>query len=337
MTQNRDFVDDLLVRARRGELSEPEQSELEHALESSIENRLLFEAGSGFDAEASVEPGDELLIARMAREVPKRARPRRPSALRHFVQGVLVGALLTGLAVASVQSLSEHWGSREALESAPKPKRGSETPPRRESQPSTETTPGEPVAVAPPSEPAHEAAPAASAPVAGPALGSNERAPAATRPHELSPLANENAAAAVTPAAPAEQAFPDAPSAATPLTAAGLYAAGNRARVAGDWSRAVSLYRQLAQTFPQSAEANAAHLALGVLYLEQGQASAALSELHQRRGSGASEAEALWTEAQADQKLGRSADERAALEQLLRAFPSSAYVTAARKRLAEQP
>jgi TolA-binding protein len=119
-----------------------------------------------------------------------------------------------------------------------------------------------------------------------------------------------------------------------PVTAAGLYAAGNRARVAGDFNHAVELYRQLAQTFPQSAEANAAHLALGVLYLQQGQPSAALSELHQRRGS---DAEALWTEAQALQKLGRSAEERAVLERLLHAFPSSAYVTAARRRLAEVP
>ena len=83
MTRTRESAEDLVVRARRNELSGEEQRRLELALEASQELRLLLEAGTGFDAESSVLPGDDALVAQAGRraEARARARPRRRAAL----------------------------------------------------------------------------------------------------------------------------------------------------------------------------------------------------------------------------------------------------------------
>ncbi|MGH7436313.1 MAG: hypothetical protein ACRENE_11630, partial [Polyangiaceae bacterium] len=86
-------------------------------------------------------------------------------------------------------------------------------------------------------------------------------------------------------------------------------------------------------------EATAAHLSLGMLLLQGGQAGAALDELRWYRlgGAGAMVPEALWGESQALHDLGRSAEERSVLEELLRGYPASAFAAAARRRLADLP
>ena len=55
--------EDLLVRARRQQLDDADERRLELSLSSSRELSLLYEAGVGFDAEASVLPGDEARAA----------------------------------------------------------------------------------------------------------------------------------------------------------------------------------------------------------------------------------------------------------------------------------
>jgi TolA-binding protein len=83
MTRTRESPEDLVVRARRCELSDEEQRRLDLALEASQELRLLLEAGTGFDAESSVLPGDDALVAQAGRRAAARAsaRPRRRGAL----------------------------------------------------------------------------------------------------------------------------------------------------------------------------------------------------------------------------------------------------------------
>lgn len=320
MTQNRDFIDDLLVRARRGALSDAEQGELEQELQGSFEARLLFAAGLGFDAEASVEPGDDELVARMAARAQRPAMPEKRSRTRYFVQGALAGALATGLAIAGVQELRSRFRAAETrsvvVERPAMPAPGVKPAPRAPAaEPLPRITEEPPPAVA--TEP-----PGVVAPLPHPS------------PRLKDPSATPPAAAVTPPPTPAAQAFADAP--VTPQTAAELFGAANRARVQGDLSHAVTLYRQLEATFPRSPEANAAHLSLGVLYLQQKQPAAALAQLRQRRAAGnASEAEALWTEAQVLRQLGRSAEERAALERLVQGFPGSAYIGTANRRLAE--
>jgi TolA-binding protein len=121
------------------------------------------------------------------------------------------------------------------------------------------------------------------------------------------------------------------------LTAAELFAAANRARIAGDAPLAVRLSRELEDRYPESREAVTTHLSLGLLQLQQGAPADALQEFRRYRavGSTATMPEALWGESQALRRLGRSAEERAVLEELLDRYPGSAYEAAARRRLAD--
>jgi tetratricopeptide (TPR) repeat protein len=116
-----------------------------------------------------------------------------------------------------------------------------------------------------------------------------------------------------------------------------MFAAAARARTAGDASEAIRLSKQIEEFFPNSGEGINTHLALGVLYLQQNQAELALQEFatFRRLGSPEAKAEAYFGQAQALRQLGRLEDERIVLEELLQSYPRSAYVAAARIRLAE--
>jgi len=324
---NRDFSGDLLVRFRRGALSDDEDAELRQTLATSVEARLLLAAGQGFDAEAAVEAGDDELIRRVARRAeraPSRRQP--PKRVRYFVQGALAGALLTGLAIAGGHLLVEHWGQQRAV-TAPAPPASLRPPVRKLGlAPRADTTAATPVA--PETEPPLP-------PNAADTADQPRDARPVQRPREATP--NPNSASVSTGSAqPATADFADPPTSKL-KTAPELFGAANRARVRGDVNAAIALYRELETKYPATAETTAAHLSLGVLYLQQHQAAAALAELRQRRaaGSGVSDAEALWSEALALRELGRTSEERAALERLVASFPASAYMAAARKRLAE--
>jgi TolA-binding protein len=106
--------------------------------------------------------------------------------------------------------------------------------------------------------------------------------------------------------------------------------------VQGNTEEAIRLSKQLEDQFPTTSEAIAAHVSLGLLYLQVGQPASALDEFRRYRkiGVGSMNPEALWAEGQSLRQLGREAEERATLEELLRAYPESAYSAAVRKRLA---
>jgi TolA-binding protein len=76
MTSNRRFPEDLIVCARRGDLSAEEEKSLRVLLGNSEAARLWYEAGMGFDAESPVQPGDEELLARLALRVGKASNQR---------------------------------------------------------------------------------------------------------------------------------------------------------------------------------------------------------------------------------------------------------------------
>jgi hypothetical protein len=121
-------------------------------------------------------------------------------------------------------------------------------------------------------------------------------------------------------------------------SAAELFRSANLARVEGENARAIELSRQLEDRYPASAEAKTTHLSLGMLYLQADRASDALRELKLAHDvGGATVPDALWGEAQALRRLDRATDERAALDELLTAYPQSAYAGAAKKRLADLP
>lgn len=289
-----------------------------------VGDELLLKAQQGFEAEDSVEPGDDLLIARMAKRAQRPQAPEKRSRLRYFAQGALAGALATGLAMAGAVELRSRWRAAQSHEVA-----------ARASEPKAAANAGAGRAPTPPANTPSDANETVVAPETAASTGPGLVPHVALRAKEsLSAPPPQGVATALPVAGAPQQAFADAPAAA--LTAAELFSSANRARVQGDVTRAIATYRQLEATFPHSVEAGAAHLSLGVLYLQAQKPAEALAELRLRqRGSSALEAEALWTEAQALQRLGRSAEERAALQHLVQAYPGSAYVTAANRRLAE--
>jgi hypothetical protein len=121
---------------------------------------------------------------------------------------------------------------------------------------------------------------------------------------------------------------------AVPLGASALFGEANKRRLAGDSAGAMARYAELAQRYPQSPEANLAELSLGKLYLASGNAERALESFRRAETSGGGlGSEALWGQASALRTLGRTNDERAALERLLAQYPDGAYAKAARKRL----
>jgi tetratricopeptide (TPR) repeat protein len=112
-------VEDLIARARRGELDEAALGELEAALAVSLEARLLYRAGRELDAEDSVLAGDEGLAARItARLVAGHgAAPRRPPAARKALVAVCLTAAAAAAAAGPLRSaLGLFAESRAGLE-----------------------------------------------------------------------------------------------------------------------------------------------------------------------------------------------------------------------------
>lgn len=344
MKPDRDGIDDLLVLARRGALSEGDQRRLREAIASSPEARFLYEAGLAFDAEAPVAAGDEERIERLERQVQRRLRrsgvvhPRRwtwPAvAAVLLVGGVAGGAIEVSKAVSRSREPGAPAAAPPAVATArPGPAFAASPPPAGavEEPPSRDEAQSAPPAALPttvrPHAPAEAAAPVRGVaggpvpvedgvepPAASAASPADERADGRQDPQGVS-------TGSVTPAAP--------------VTALDLFSAANRARVRGDTKGAIALSKELEERFPASSEAVTTHLSLGMLYLQQGQADLALDEFRRYRsvGTGATMPEALWGETQALRQLGRPAEERAALEELLRSYPRSAYRAAAEKRL----
>ena len=110
-----------------------------------------------------------------------------------------------------------------------------------------------------------------------------------------------------------------------------------RLRAEGQFARAASIYRRLQSQFPGSGEARASLVSFGDLQLSRlGDAAGALRSFEAYlRGGGALSREASYGRVRALRALGRTADERAAIEQMLEQSPSGLYAASLRKRLKE--
>lgn len=126
-----------------------------------------------------------------------------------------------------------------------------------------------------------------------------------------------------------------APATEEALTAAQLFSDANQARRASNSARATQLYRLLQRKFPASQEAQLSLVTLGSLQLNGGNAAGALATFNRylNRGGRSLEAEALYGQAQALRRLGRTGEERRAWERLLARYPGSGYAPQARERL----
>lgn len=161
----------------------------------------------------------------------------------------------------------------------------------------------------------------------------------APRKAETHDLTSDQRLVAVPPEPPSREPTPknSTTQAAPRLSASELFAAAAAARARGELDEAVRLSKVILEFFPSSEQGIRTHLTLGVIYTEQKRPELALPELALFRTVGAPEqkGEALWTQSLALRQLQRAEDERIVLAELLRNFPRSAYVAAARSRLAE--
>lgn len=121
-------------------------------------------------------------------------------------------------------------------------------------------------------------------------------------------------------------------------TPASLFEQATRARRSGDLAAAEQQYTKLTQEFPQSREAQTARAILAQLAVDRGELSQAVGHYNAYLTEKSAEAplseEALIGRARALSRLGAEADERAAWQRLLSAYPDSSARAEAVKRLA---
>jgi len=300
-------AEDLLTRARRGELSEDEARRFEIVVGSSRELELLYEAGVQFDAQAQLLPGDEermsALVAGALAELehaPPRAAtsgvrraPRRHAPAWRFAGSVGLGVLLSVALAGAWQLAERHHLLGAAPPAAPAPARAE--------------LDRSPVPAA------HRAAPVVSSSVSATPVEGRRRVGVAG--------AAPSSRATVVAAEPQS----------TPASPNELFVRANEARRSGERAAAIALYQELIDRYPSAVEAEDARVLLGNLQLGQRAPGAALGEF-ERYGDGALTPEALWGQARALRSL-QSPDERVVLEHIVRDYPDSPYAKSARQRL----
>jgi TolA-binding protein len=298
-------LDDLSVRARRGLLSRAELRRFEASLAASPDAELLHRAGSEFDAESSVLPGDEKLATRIARRTltARRGRARLPRVAHVAIAAAIV------LAVTFAAAAASRWvaKSRARLAST------AAEPPAAAAQAIAAPS------IATPVPPTEDSVPAAPVDPAKPASAGIARRP--PRAHHLDEARNEPRI--------------DPPASAA-MTAAELFAAAARARTNGETTKAIELYAALEHQYPTTPEARQSHVAIAMLYLRSGSSAAALDHFRtylSANPDGALASDALWGQAEALSKLGRTDEARHTCEILLKRYPDSAYAEAARTKI----
>jgi TolA-binding protein len=297
----KDSPEDLSARSRRVTLGETDERRLGLALESSHESRLLHQAGLDFDAEDAVLPGDEAVADRVAKRVLTQVR-----AVRELRRSTPAGrrrlsrwAFAAAAALLSAIATAGTMIAVRHFETKAGYREWFEAPAERTSVVKAPL----PLKTAVRVEPAPNTAPsvAMEAPsVPAPAPKSKSERPASA----------ENAAE--------------------------LFASASLARREGGSAAAIALYDSLQSRYPNSPEARAADLPLGMLHLQRGQARQALvhfQRLRQKNPRGQMASEALWGEAQALSSLGRSADAARAYAEIAEKYPASPYAAAARSKL----
>jgi TolA-binding protein len=297
----KDSPEDLSARSRRVTLGETDERRLGLALESSHESRLLHQAGLDFDAEDAVLPGDEAVADRVAKRVLTQVR-----AVRELRRSTPAGrrrlsrwAFAAAAALLSAIATAGTMIAVRHFETKAGYREWFEAPAERT-----------PVVKAP--LPLKTAVRVEPAPNTAPSVAMEAPSVPAPAPKSKSerPASAENAAE--------------------------LFASASLARREGGSAAAIALYDSLQSRYPNSPEARAADLPLGMLHLQRGQARQALvhfQRLRQKNPRGQMASEALWGEAQALSSLGRSADAARAYAEIAEKYPASPYAAAARSKL----
>jgi hypothetical protein len=359
-------LDDLLIKRRRGTLSEVEARRLSAALRATREYELALLAGDVFEREGAAAPDDaqrlRALVANAERRfsnLPRAERP--PAASRRWLSLVRVSAWLSPRAflarlsprglralavapvfVAAIAAASiEGYRAFEALRDAgttPAPPTASAVSPPRKASPARLPAPPAPPEPAPAAPVPPSPSPPASIPRSAPA-------PAPARPRLIDPPpAQRRPSPAPSPRAATPASVPPSTAALHPADAPALDSDADTAEVLfrranglrhTDWLAAAAIYSELIRRHPASLEAGIAELALGKWSLAQGRSGDALEwfRAHQRRPQSALGAEALWGEARALESLGSHTAARAPWRALMDRYPDSPYAAVARERL----
>jgi TolA-binding protein len=320
-------VEDLSALARRGDLSRDQLRAFERALDSSVEVRLLHEAGLAMDQEEVARVGDEEIVARLV----ARAVGAQPALSRSWRWLKLSAAVAVGLAAFGLSSVA---AARFGLPFA---------------------TPVVDVVSAWGAALVRGASPAVVAQLEvgtiGPAIKSQLQALSVVHSSRWLGGVGASAAVARTPdavggdflvadsspsgseasATAAVGVAPQLSKVALP-TAAETYARANLARRNKELGLAMKLYEGVLITAPGSPEAQAARPALAQLCLRAGRAGEArrhFTEYLRRAPSGTLAPEALWGLVQIAQSSGDRAGLQRAAEGLQLRFPNSAYASKA--------
>jgi TolA-binding protein len=291
--------EELLERAERGSISAAERARLDQHLAECAVCRVE----RGLSARAAIDAAplrdEELLLARLKRDVI--ARLENPAGQRPRRKRAVVVLSLLAASVASVATATTIVVMRRTA--------------------SVQET-----AVAPPSAVKPASAPRVVAPTPAVVAAPVVQEPSAVETVEVAP-----------PSAEPEQPAKAAPIEVS--SAAEAFSRANLARREGKVKEAVRLYRTLQERFAGSSEELVSRVALGRLLLDRlGDSRGALVQFNSylaSPGSGALREEAMVGRALALGRLGRGAEERAAWTALLGAWPKSAHAKRAQARLAE--
>ena len=335
MISNGGFPENLAVLARRGALTKDEQFELERLVESSATLRAALVVGQDFDRIAAVQAGDEVRIARSAAAVLEARKRRRVVALvRRSRRGWLLVAAVLSVCGVAYGLRGVYWPKVKSAQSTSTQESGQRIAPmkqtrrdapavtRRESEATTEenvTSDSPDNALVQRREDSSKFLPPKSSPASSAQIGSE--------PAVLAPPGSSNA---VHPQS--SGAFVDViPTDAGP---AALLRRANIARSQGNSKLAVSIFRELQQTYPSTPEAGVSHVSLGKLLAAGGAADEALKEFTTYLTIGGPLAEeALFSRAQVLATLGRRSEEQIDLQALIARFPGSVYTAKAKERL----
>lgn len=310
--------EDLLDRARSGQLSEDERALLDEHVAGCATCALELRVGFDFDRAGQPRSGDHALLASITagaleelqddastREVDTGAarRASRSGAGRtpmRFLAAAAVLVVVVGAAAAATYVLPKLLRSDDSGEAQP-------AAPRRASQATRVEL----------SVTDEDVAGVASDEEVEPVEMDPDPLPRSRKPERRKPVVEPEA---------------------TP-SAAELLARGNAARGRGENQEAARLYRLLQENYPQSREQRISRIALGRLMLDRlGNPAAALSEFEYylaRHPSGTLAEEARVGRALALGKLGRRTQERAAWQDLIENHPSSPHVGRAERRVDE--
>ncbi len=290
--------EDLLERASRGTATAAELGRLSQHLAGCAVCRVERALVAQAASDAAPLRDEALVVARLKRDVT--ARASAPGARRAKRKGALVVLALAAGSVASVAAAATFVVVRGTAE------------PRAATAPSSQPSPSPNPPRAP--EPAKQAEPSVAA------------------------VEAEVEAEMATPDVK-QSARPAAPSAVEPASASELFSRANQARRDGKVTEAVRLYRALQERFSGTSEELVSRVTLGRLLLDRlGDSRGALVQFNSylaSPGGGVLREEAMVGRALSLGRMGRAAEERAAWQALLDAFPKSTQRKRAQARLVE--